>query len=76
MMQLRIKDWTSRLQHKWGEAGWEKGCGQIGNWAQSPAQHATLRASSSLASKSPEISPEPLRQIIVINNKSTPLPHP
>lgn len=57
-------------------AGWKWGCGQTGNWAQSPAQHATLQASSSPASKSPEISPEPLRQIIVINNKSPPPPPP
>lgn len=48
------------------------GVGEFGNWAQSPAQHATLQASSSPTSKSPEISPEPLRQIIVINNKSPP----
>lgn len=54
-------------------ARWKWGCRQTGNWAQSPAQHATLQASSSPASKSPEISPEPLRQIIVINNKSPPL---
>lgn len=77
MMRLRIKDWNGRLQKKKGRpAGWKWGCGQTGNWAQSPAQHATLQASSSPASKSPEISPEPLRQIIVINNKSPPRPLP
>ena len=72
MTRLRIKDWDGRLQ-KGGRLGGGRGVGgRIGNWAQSPAQHATLQASSSAASKSPEISPEPLRQIIVINNKSPP----
>lgn len=76
MTRLRIKDWDGRLQ-KGGRLGGGRGsCGWIGNWAQSPAQHATLQASSSPASKSPEISPEPLRQIIVINNKSPPLISP
>lgn len=72
MTRLRIKDWDGRLQ-KGGRLGGGRGVGgRIGNWAQSPAQHATLQASSSATSKSPEISPEPLRQIIVINNKSPP----
>lgn len=76
-MHPRIKNWEDRLQK--GAAGIRvgvRGVWGIENWAQSPAQHATLQASSSPASKSPEISPEPLRQIIVINNKSPPWSHP
>lgn len=67
---LGLADYRNRVGRveEWRGAGG----GRFGNWAQSPAQHATLQASSSPASKSLEISPESLRQIIVINNKLHP----
>lgn len=74
-----IKDWDVDYSKgvdwaMWEGGGGDGGCRRIGNRAQSPAQHATLQALSSSASKSPAISPEPLRQIIVINNKYHPPP--
>lgn len=52
------------------KAGCRQGLDELNTGPKSRTQHGTLQASSRPSSKNSEISPEPLRQITVINNKS------
>lgn len=66
--QLRIKDCNGRLQNG-GEAGGGASRLEIGSKARHSMPRSRLHPAA--LQRAPEISPEPLRQIIVINNKLT-----